>query len=497
MDRVIKLNSYQAGNFTESQNLVDFYIPSGAVYNLKDSYINLNTKINVTETAGSIAEGGKGIYSAGLQWLDNTGTPVNTQFQNVSIIKNASISSATKGRIEDIRRVDILRNNLMSYTRDARTLQCDQYLRGNNGPNPIDNANLGIFRDINKEGRVLSRDLDIIPVSIRLSDIFDFCNTEEYDTSQNKGGQTRIHLELNLKRLGAIQGVDNTDAMATVMSLMGKVGKGAVGIVNFYSGYDVLELTQNAFWVGQRVLVSTTTTNGGLVVNDLPRIIVDIEWVRDTGGNTGRLLFTLDKSIGDTPSGDCIPSMLPANWDNAEVEMNYAEIVLKEVVNPEGISEISYSTYSTEQLNGNQQINFQKQFQIEAEATNCLIMFPSPYNGLLTHNPDIDNFRLRLNNEDLTDRPIDVNSPLYYDRLAMTLNNMDSGLRNARQNSEGVTGDYNNRASVDANKLVMISNPLPQMKNEKLLQVNINTDDGSSGIEEMVLYKELPRTLSY
>ena len=124
-------------------------------------------------------------------------------------------------------------------------------------------------------------------------------------------------------------------------------------------------------------------------------------------------------------------------------------------------------------------------------------MFPSPYNGLLTHNPDIDNFRLRLNNEDLTDRPIDVNSPLYYDRLAMTLNNMDSGLRNARQNSEGVTGDYNNRASVDANKLVMISNPLPQMKNEKLLQVNINTDDGSSGIEEMVLYKELPRTLSY
>ena len=82
MDRVIKLNSYQAGNFTESQNLVDFYIPSGAVYNLKDSYINLNTKINVTETAVSKAEGGKGIYSAGLQWLDNSGTPVNTQFHN-------------------------------------------------------------------------------------------------------------------------------------------------------------------------------------------------------------------------------------------------------------------------------------------------------------------------------------------------------------------------------------------------------------------------------
>ena len=53
MDKIIKLNSKQ-GQFEAGANatklLCDFTIPAGEVYNLKESYINVNLKVNSTDT---------------------------------------------------------------------------------------------------------------------------------------------------------------------------------------------------------------------------------------------------------------------------------------------------------------------------------------------------------------------------------------------------------------------------------------------------------------
>ena len=38
-DTYIKLNANNGGPYNESQNIIDFTIPSGSVYNLRDSYV--------------------------------------------------------------------------------------------------------------------------------------------------------------------------------------------------------------------------------------------------------------------------------------------------------------------------------------------------------------------------------------------------------------------------------------------------------------------------
>ena len=59
MDKIIKLQSIQGSGFDANKKLCDFDIPSGAVYDLSSSYINLVA--NITTDDGG-ANGGQGIY---------------------------------------------------------------------------------------------------------------------------------------------------------------------------------------------------------------------------------------------------------------------------------------------------------------------------------------------------------------------------------------------------------------------------------------------------
>ena len=198
MDKYIKLNSNQGGPFTANQNLVDFEIPSDGTYNLRDSYITLNVKVDVTETETAT---GTGIYATNLEWA-TSGTD-HPKFQNVTLVKNCSMSCARRGQIENIRRVDVLKQNMAAITKNQRTRFDESYLAANQLIDPINGSQFGIGQDINKTGSVKSRNLEIVPVQIALHDLFDFAHTPEYDTE--RAGATRVHLELNVDKISAVQ----------------------------------------------------------------------------------------------------------------------------------------------------------------------------------------------------------------------------------------------------------------------------------------------------
>ena len=63
MDAYLKIQSVQGGEFTSSQNLVDFVIPEGHVIDLNDTFIQLNGNVEITESATG---GGTGVYNVGL-----------------------------------------------------------------------------------------------------------------------------------------------------------------------------------------------------------------------------------------------------------------------------------------------------------------------------------------------------------------------------------------------------------------------------------------------
>jgi hypothetical protein len=500
MDKYIKINSVQGGDFKSSQNLVDFTVPSSmGVVNLRDSYVNLNVKVNVVE---SNTDAGVGVYCAGVQWKKGTNTH-NPHFTNSAIVKNCNIKSALKGQIENIRRIDQLSQLLATYGRTLAEQQSYSYLNANQIVNPINKQHWTIYREINKTGSAISRDLDICPVQISLADLFDFCKAgQEVDLS--KMGDMRLHLELNVDKLEPVQRMTTDDELAdkNLKNMQNVITVGDTNQVESFCLYTN-GLGLSPFYVGQKVKINATHTDGGASnISDETRIITSIthDVNGSLGGRKGALLITFNNSWGNLVAGKQYTdvTLTPESFDlNAStIEINMAEIVIKRVGNPAGVSQIAYDTFSTEQTNGNGLNSFQSQYQVEPDATNLLIMFPDEQTDIISHNPNINSFRLRINNEDCTDREIQKYSPLYYDRLNMTMGSMGFRLKNLTENY-GISNENDYGQVYDGfysgTQSLLIANPLFQTDREKFVQVNI--ESGGSGVRKMTIFKQRPRVL--
>jgi hypothetical protein len=489
MDKYIKYNSTQGGPFTASQNLCDFHIPSDGVYNLRDSYITLNVKVDVTESSTT---GGTGVYATNLRWA-SSGTD-HPQYQNVALVKNCSMSCARRGTIESLRRVDILKQNLATITKNQRTRYDESYLAASQLIDPINGAQFGLNQDINKIGSVKSRELSIVPVQIKLSDLFDFCHTPEYDTT--RAGQTRIHLELNVDKISAVQANLRNSWANADFKFMDDVTATSDNqeVKTLVVTQQVPSLQVSPFYVGQKL--TFTGDNNGSAISATDAVISAIELNK----STNKMTLTFEQAITTLVTTGHVFNNIVADvttFASASVEFSFAEIALKKVTSPMGMDEIDYSTFSTDESNGNGLQNYQRQFQLEAEAVNVLGMFPSEFDDLVSENNDVNSFRFRINNHDATDRDVSVNGPLYYDRLGMTIGNMGMRLRGLAQNA-GAPNETTNWDSVYDKaglNIRMMANPLPQTMNEKNLQVNITA--GGAGVKKLVLYKELPRVFSY
>lgn len=521
--KYVKYQSVQGGPFTDSQNLIDFRLPSSGVYDLADSYINLLCSVNVTETADQIAAGG-GVYNFNGKWVVATDTE-RVHFQNVALVKNASMDTARQGRIENLRRVDILRDNLATYTKTQMEDLNESYLDVANFENPVNSQAYGIFTQINKSGNVKSRYNTQTPISIRLSDIFEFCRVRQYDS--DKTGDTHIHLELNRSRLalqqiglseGAQARIFPTNILGGANTLAGSADGNnkilvcaepkALGQVTTPTIFSSLD--QSPYYVGQALQVTATHTDGGGDnVADKEAVISSIVWDKDgvdpyavaVGAPKGCIVLTFEQAWGTALTagkqyGNI--TMKVSEPTAATLSLDAAELVMRHKAGAAPSGNIQYNTYSTEETNGNSLVNFQNLYTIEPEATNVVIMFPDGEDDLVSKNNDIEQWRLRLNQQDLTDRNVPRASPLAFDRLAMTLNSMGTGLSNlvrnpGKTNAQTWTGTYTD-TKFDS---VLVANPLFQTEQQKLLQVNIDCTAASGGVKKLVLYKQLPRVFAY
>jgi len=254
-------------------------------------------------------------------------------------------------------------------------------------------------------------------------------------------------------------------------------------------------------------------------VDNTPVEITSITLAEDTG----KLTLGFDDPINGTAKDATTVfgvNVDPLNWHTStDVTIIGANLVLKQLAgqDPNAKSVLRYNTYSTQQSSYGGVTNFQQQYIIEPESTNVLAMFPR--NGtanndtaIISNNNDISSYRLRLDNMDLTDRDVDVNilsyggravhSPLYYDRLSMTLDNMGSQVNGLEGNigSAGEQIDYSDVYKYEAYNVVMAANPVPQSDRPKNLQVNIDATNttieaNAGGVKDLYLYKVLPREL--
>lgn len=506
MDKIIKLNSNEGGPFTATQNRVTFDIPSDGIYDLSESYINLNFQ---TSHVDADPASGDSVYPIDLRWKavnDATpapANPVNPNFPNVCLVKNAVLRTAMQGQLENIRRVDQLNAILAPYTTSLE----EEYSKSYHAASQIVPTKNGtqnrfsIYQEINKVGNVDSKVNNNARAMIPLRDLFDFCyQADAYDSS--KTGTTSIFCELNYDKL---QAVSVQEDFSDLNSFEDITNAGQVSVIKSDIVFDNSD--QWPYFVNQKV--NCTFTNNG-TQQTVKCVIGNIEWI-DSGADAGKLNITMKASIFTIPGGQNMTGITLNKVDPQSVsfELNFAEIILtrkadnfsghmnKNTGKKDPIpSQISYSTFSTEQVNGNAIVPFQRQFQVEPESDAVIISFPQGEDDLISpaQLTNFENFRLRLDNDDLTDRDIEVRSPLYFDRINMTLISMQRRLKRLTQ--------YSGDTAIDAGlcwqaptQNVSIMNPLVQKANEKLLQVNIT--GGGSGISRMVLFKHLPRVFSY
>ena len=199
MDKIIKLQSIQGSGFDANKKLCDFDIPSGAVYDLSSSYINLVA--NITTDDGG-ANGGQGIYeiTTSFDGKNNVGP-------SVGFIKNASLKSAAAGEICNVRKVDTLQSSLYTHKKSFEMKEGDEY---KNSANTISKSRVrhSPFTELNLSGTTKSKYVDH-HIQIPLKELFDYCDYPEFDC--NRHGAARLALELQTDLFTAGVSSNDTD----------------------------------------------------------------------------------------------------------------------------------------------------------------------------------------------------------------------------------------------------------------------------------------------
>jgi hypothetical protein len=599
MDKIIKLNSKQGGPFLKgtSNNLLDFDIPGDGTYNLSSSYLNLvGTVSGLVSTQAAQLSGNVTGYPSAYKIVINH-EDADRSVYNVSMIKNCRLSSEFKGGLEDIRRVDILRQNLNEYTLSTAEQKSLEYssIRQLTYNNTVRSS---VFQEIYNDGVTLSRNV-AGSIKVKLSQLFELGKLQAYPAQTM--GTTRVHVELHLEKfsvasfmdtsavgykpmedvagndagvtstvskakydnnienspfwVGGLAAItftsdcDNTgnEAIATAASNTG----GTVGALTLVADYNnvfvgggmKIKITSTADDSGRAFEIIGTNLNGveineniaagpnngtiesvnyytsitsitidaastgaisvGANASTVPqtslRTITSISYDDTSGAQT--LTFFSNFVYNLLPTGKSLTavSIAPVASDdtNAVLSFSRAELVLKKLAtSPKQPSQLNYMSWTTEQFSGNDETSFQRLFTLEPEAVNVLMMFPK--DDLFSQNTDIQNYRLRLDNQDLMNRNVTITEPrdpLYYDCISRTLLNSGYPTSNLNEQNLNCDGDPTDGGITQADyKLTMISNPVPLTPSNKLLQVNLTST--GTGLKELVLYKQVMREIN-
>lgn len=505
MDKVIKIKSRQGGPFSATNNLVDFDIAPDGTYDLTDSYINLLCRITGVGENASVGAKTGGMYPLRVA----LGKDPRAAY-NVAMVKNCSISSELQGQLEDIRRVDVLRSNLNEYTLSNEQKNSDGY-KSIRQLQTRNNQYVNLFQEIHKSGEVNSRMVNA-RIPIPFSQLFELGRLTQYPAQAM--GKTRVHLELNIDKLQVLEGANAAgidDSIKKNWDGLSNNTAAAVDIAQLVGTNPVRE-DDFPYFVGQTVKVSGTVAAATAAENGNNKggyeIITSIEWSATsvpTVNFSGNLSYQIPAAnLLPTPAtfSAIVIEPLDAVLTNAKIEIFQAEIVLRRLSNAvKPPSQLNYMTWSTEEYTTDEQLNFQRMFQLEPEAVNVLLMFPDPSNGgdILSNHSHAQSFRMRLNNDDLTDRDIKlyqgsgfsaVHDPLHYDRLNMTLQNAGYPLGCLQEQNLDATEQPNDNANYP---ILIVGNPVPQTQNEKLLQFNMIS--ATTGLSRLNLYKQCMRSI--
>ena len=506
MDKIQKINSVQ-GSFDAgvgaTKLFCDFEVPSGAVLNMKDSYINVCMKITHTdtnETAGGDNSGGRGVQMLDLGINDSNLSDSDLDYPNVALVKNAFMKGANVGKIDDVRRCDALKSIMYCFEKDNNDKEDKSYysLRGTIQQEEFRNSP---FQHLERVGTNVSVN-KVHNVKVKMSEIFDICNETQLDT--NKTGNLSIHLELNLDKLVVKQELksdsdywtetparqtDNHNEFQDQVGATGTQTGASVQVKNVYSPKEFKRMSP--YHVGQKLAFSASGgTGGGVAFTDYERRITSIDY----DNTAGTITLNLDSNLKTLANTDTLTGITAVGTDIATsaIEVEKIEMVLHEVANPSNVpTSYSYFTYPLEQDNINT-TTMRKNYNVEGDSQNVYVALGDIMPTVSTAN-NINKYRFALNNEDLTNRDIVYKNSEHNDLIVKTYKNNQRRLKNLMKRyfdgSEDITG---------ANQYPQVSvimSPLIQREDNQQSILSINMERTTDAIGDIKIFQERVKTI--
>ena len=540
MESVIKIESEQGfsetwtpANFITApaqQKLLDFIIPSNTgTYDLGKSWVNLNVEIldKGTAGAGEVATAGAtsadtALFNNGISMNDQNNTGTRMLVDPASMVRNADMFSAERGMVESIRRIDTLRQLLWNIESDKAEQKDGVDMLGNSfGRRGPGNKTSSLIQIMGGNTAVdgtatpsitasrISRDL-----RINLSDLFGvgsaLWNSDVY-------GDTRIHLEiepnrLHINRMGGFEDVTTFDPTnqnkffgqmeaydtGGLGQLIAGGDLGSVQPLVTSITYDNYQLDM-PFYVGQSINVSydlagPTTETANVVIESI-EYNLGTNNANPPAGTRQVRIFTRTSIKNNATAGpiDVTNILVKANLSTEatdQIRINRAEIVLTQTPSQTGPSSIDYTTYSTEEIQGNGNISLTQQLIVEPNAQNLLMAHClSPGTAPIQ---EWKSYRMAINNTDVCgNRDVLYGTPIHRDRIQRTFNNRGQDIRNFSLN--GIDVEAAQQEAVNQQKILTpVYETLPLTQSSKIVNFRL---DSVGGAQELVFYKELVKTI--
>ena len=253
------------------------------------------------------------------------------------------------------------------------------------------------------------------------------------------------------------------------------------------------DLKYSPYWVGQLLSFTATGAGGATDVPATQRIITEISYINDV------ITITLDAFIKQLAAGESLTVVAAGvNWATGVHDWTQCELVLEENGNTVEMDQLEYATYKNEEDSGNGLKKFSRQYNVEPECFNLYVCLPDATLGDLwsvaTNVAQYQTYRIRNDNVDLTDRDVTMFSPLYNDRIAMTLLNANLPLKSLNPHILNTNDGHDARLPNTENS-IFIGNPLPSTLTNKLVQISITGDAGQIGVNSIQLYKQVFKSI--
>ncbi len=517
MDNIIKIRAAQ-GTFDTSGNTnnCDFYInENSGVINLSESHISINVRVNQDSAAAipnkiaALTQSNSGIYDSHIRLRDKAdASRDNFVSQETGCWVRHAELLCKKGKVESIRDNDVLRVNRSVYLKDL-----EQQRKGIQGYTAAldgcgDAAGAMSMNEIVKVGSVPSRVRDF-DIKIPLKSIYNIADAKDgmgnsinWDTSAGAYGRTQMHLQLNLERMIATQGFFNSDTRANFQKTVGSTGSAyeamqdqtydaansnVAGQMRFLitaGTYDAIE--QSPFYNGMKLAV-TAAGGTGPAINPVVGIVSSIEHTttKHLKLNLGNDLVTTG-TAGQTHTGLRVVGV-PA--DTSSVTVNSLELVAKVVQEDAPAEEIEYTTFVTENDTfPTAQTRVNRNYLIESNCRNVYMAFAD----VIYSTEPLSDYRISLDNKDVTNRVVQLHSPLHRDLIGQTFKNEGKIVKSMREKlQQDLSSGVN--ATDQGSRVYLIAVPVPLLDRPQRLGVELNFTGAHAG--SFTLFKEIVKLI--